>query len=158
IWGMSNNLMPAKVSGVLKVQKNEPIIFENGQKQYFSVVNQKSGYFEIDLPAGEYTAKYGQDEKHITVISGNDYEINGELFDIETEVIRVNNQLKIKIKLNGAHSLPVKFDAYNLCDITLIDNLIPHETAVITATIINEKTPFVAKLTAENETKIICQK
>lgn len=149
MWGMADTCVPSTVSGYLSIDGHDPIKFTHKQsKQVFTApVHKKTGYFELQLPAGEYLAEYGASSRRLVVISGKDYEINGELYNFSADYKVTGDKVEITVTLNGKHSLSYAVQAYNLKDIRY-DNILKSDNTIgqstVTATLINPNEPFVA--------------
>lgn len=149
MWNMADSHLPATVSGYLAVEGIDPIVFTHKKtgKEYTAAVHPRTGWFTITLPSGEYTAKYANSIKNITVISGKDYTIDGKLYDLSATCEQNGEQVTIQITLQGEYDMPYELRAYNLKGfepkgIIKVNN--NKGTVTVTAQIENMAEPFSA--------------
>jgi hypothetical protein len=147
MWDMASHHMPAGISGYLDAGNSDSITFEHklSGKVFKAPVHSRTGWFEIQLPAGEYTVRCDGNEKHMTIISGNTYTLDGELYDLCAAHTRSGKQVTITITLHGKHDLAIEFRGYNLKDYekeTVIKVKDGVGIATITAVVENEKEPY----------------
>lgn len=144
MWGMADHFNTATVSGYLAVEGKDSITFThtNG-KQFSATVHGRTGWFEIMLPAGKYEVKYGAGSKIINVISGKNYTIDGELYDLSASVKQLGSSVEITLSMNGAHDLPFEFRANNLIEISCDNVIKAGQNGVVRAKLKDENVPFV---------------
>lgn len=155
-WGMADTFVPASVSGYLLISENESIVFKNKftKKEYQALPHSKTGYFEINLPAGEYNVVYGGASREMTIISGGKYELNGALYSLKADVSKCGKKAKIAVKVCGIADLKVNLRAFNLkgldenLEIKVTDGI---GEATVEAEIIDEKAPIVGLVIPEND-------
>ncbi len=120
MWCMADNLLPGKVRGYIKVEDSAPIRFVhllNG-KSYEVLPHTRTGFYEIDLPAGNYTMSYGEISRALTVINGRVYEIDGALYALEISTEEKDGSVILTVNASGEQDLPIEIKAENLSGVS----------------------------------------
>lgn len=149
MWGMADHFSPAAVSGYLTVEGTDGIAFEHrlSGKVFTAPVHPRTGRFELELPTGEYTVRYAGAEKRMTVLAGNSYTLDGELYDLRATLERIGNRVVIALSLAGKRDMTVKLKAHNLkldCDELVIRPLGGMGSATVSGTVENVDEPVFA--------------
>lgn len=156
VWDMADSLLPATVSGYLRVAPNAVLTFQNKKygKTYTAFPHPRTGYYSITLPAGEYLMRYDDMEKSITVVSGKQYTIDGALFDVQASAAVSGKKVTVTVDIKAETDMPIK---------VMTDNItgMEHNFVVPVANgkgriafegeLIDEAKPFVALIVPNND-------
>lgn len=148
MWCMADSLLPARVSGYLRVIPGGVLTCTNvvSQKAYTVVPHVRTGYYELTLPAGTYRMQYESEEKTITVVSGKQYAIDGPLCDVSASAVRSGKDVTITISVTASYDLPITIRTDNVSGLessytVSVEN--GKGTLVLHAVLENEQKPFV---------------
>ena len=116
MWCMADSLLPAHVSGYLRVVKNAALTFTHQatKKVYAAPVHERTGYYELTLPAGKYEMRYDDMVKDITVISGNRYTFDGALYDVKAEAVLEGTHVTLTVTAKGECDIPIRIKTDNV--------------------------------------------
>ena len=116
MWCMADSLLPAHVSGYLRVVKNAALTFTHQatKKVYAAPVHERTGYYELTLPAGKYKMRYDDMVKDITVISGNRYTFDGALYDVKAEAVLEGTHVTLTVTAKGECDIPIRIKTDNV--------------------------------------------
>lgn len=148
VWCMADNFLPAKVTGYIKVEPNAVLTFKHVKtgKTYTALPHCRTGFYEIELPAGQYEMNYGDMTRKLTVISGKTYELDGALYALDVTAAADKGKVTVTVYAKGEHDLPVEIKTDNLKGIdakTVIVMKNGEGELTLTGEIINPKKPYV---------------
>lgn len=143
MWEMADNLLPAKVSGYLTPMGGAPVTFTNKQNGAVleTFTHPRTGYYEITLPSGEYEMAYEGQKRQLTVISGKQYEIDGELQEFNVDAAYADGKVTVTVAATAGTNLTIL--AENIVGIA--DKAIVPESGILTLTgeIVDSTVPYV---------------
>lgn len=117
MWCMADALLPARVCGYIKLEEGCELRFTSQQtgKCYAVMPHPRTGWFEIELPAGNYQLVYDGFSRPFTCISGKSYTLDGALYSVEAEITAADGgEYLLKLTAHGAADLPVEVRTDNL--------------------------------------------
>ena len=156
MWCMADSLLPAHISGYLRVAENAVLSFTHKAtgKMYTAQVHERTGYYEATLPAGRYEMRYDGMVKEITVIAGSRYTYDGALYDVKTKVEVEGSHVTLRVAVRGESDLPVRVKTENLkgMDVSAIVPVEAGEGSMeFHAEIVDGKKPFVGIVIPNND-------
>ncbi len=118
-WDMADSLLPATVSGYLTAGIDSKVMFTNKRygKAYTAKVHPRTGYYQITLPAGEYTMCYGAQSKTVSIVSGSQYTFDGDLYDVKAKAAIDGEKVTVTIEVKADSDLPITVKTDNLTGI-----------------------------------------
>lgn len=155
MWGMADTFTPAAVNGYIKLQGNGDISFihQATQKTYTVTPHSRTGYFEINLPAGKYTMQYGDMQRELLVISGKRYVLDGAIYDMQVASEKKAGKIILNITVKGEASLPITIKAYNIDGLiaeTIVSVVGGQGKAALEGTVVDINKPCVAIIIPNN--------
>jgi len=147
MWDMADNLLPARISGYVKLEENAELRFQNlrSRKVYTILPHPHTGWFELELPAGRYEMTYGQSVRSVTFISGKQYQFNGAIYSMEISTERDGDNISLTVHVRGENDLPIEIRTANLDGLdqhTLIMLKNGEGEMTFTGTILDPNKPF----------------
>ena len=156
IWDMADSLLPARISGYLRVVKNAALTFTHQatKKVYTASVHERTGYYELTLPAGKYEMRYDDMVKDITVISGSRYTFDGALYDVKAEAVLEGTHVTLTVTAKGECDIPVRIKTDNVTGMD-VSAIVPIENGegrmVFHGELIKADKPFVGLVIPNND-------
>lgn len=143
MWEMADNLLPAKVSGYLIPMGGAEVVFTNEATgaMLSTFTHPRTGYYEFTLPSGEYMMEYEGQKRHLTVISGKQYEIDGELQAFDVDSAYADGRVTLTVTAKAGTKLTIL--AENIAGIAA--KAVVPESGVLTLTgeIVDSTVPYV---------------
>ena len=156
IWDMADSLLPARISGYLRVVKNAALTFTHQatKKVYTASVHERTGYYELTLPAGKYEMRYDDMVKDITVISGSRYTFDGALYDVKAEAVLEGTHVTLTVTAKGECDIPIRIKTDNVTGMD-VSAIVPIENGegrmVFHGELIKADKPFVGLVIPNND-------
>ena len=148
MWCMADNLLPARLSGYVKLEPNAELLFKHyvTRKVYAVTPHPHTGWFELELPAGRYEMVYGNSSRRITLISGREYQFNGAIYSMEVSSYKEGGVVTLTVRVKGESDLPIEIQADNVEGLDKKTTVILQKgegEITFTGRIINPRKPYV---------------
>ena len=119
IWLASDLHGGAKISGIMP-QKNGKVLFTNMDYGciYELSVNSETGWYEGELPAGNYEICCCGQIKHMTLLASRSYRLDAPFYDYQIKARKEGNEVTLVIRTQGSGRARIKLNMINLtcCD------------------------------------------
>lgn len=153
IWAMADSFPAARVYGRSEIS----VIFRHfaSGAEYTAQPDQRSGFYEISLPAGRYRMSYGDFARELTVVTGRDYHIDadGTALTAQTEVS--GGTFRLTLTASAREDISVELRFFNISGLDGIYRIPISDGAGefrIEGTIENRKKPYVGVVTPNGNT------
>ena len=152
IWLASDLHGGAKVSGIVD-KKAGKVDFRDlcYGNSYNLAVNAETGWYEGELPAGEYLLTVGTQTKHVTLLASRKYRLDGPFRDYRAAVEQDGEEVKIKLSVSGAGKGRIAFQAINLDCKKFTAEVSPGEIVEIKGNICDRKKPYYAVIIPDSD-------
>lgn len=150
IWLASDLHGAAKISGMMSTDAKK-IRFRNVDygNEYELEVNANTGWYEGELPAGNYEICCGAQKKQMTLLASRSYRLDGPLEDYQITAQKEGKQITIVIQTKGTGRAKLKVNTANISHTGFEREIILGEEIEIKGEILDEKKPYYAVLVPE---------
>lgn len=116
MWDMADSLLPALVTGYLRPAAGAELVFTNKRtgKSYRTAPHERTGWYSMELPSGNYTMSYDGFSRNFTAVSGREYELSGELYAVEVSAAKKEDEVIVEICAEGKADLNLEVRVDNV--------------------------------------------
>lgn len=152
IWLSSDLHGGAKVSGLADKAAGKVVFTDlNYGNVYELAVNQNTGWYEGELPAGDYQVTAGEQKKHMTLLASRTYRMDAPFHDYQMSAEADGDEVTIKITTSGCGTAKVAFKAVNLDCEDFEKEVALGEEIVVKGRIVDGKQPYYGLVIPEGD-------
>ena len=144
-WGMAGSFPSGKVYGCVAPDSGS-VTFTHKKTgiQQRAGVNAVTGYYEMELPAGEWTMENAGRRRSVTMIAGRSLRLDGALYDLTADAAQEGEHITLRVSADCAEPLSVRVRWYNADTAEQTFTLLPGQPQKISVNLLDKQCPFVA--------------
>ena len=152
IWLVSDLHGGAKVSGIAE-KTEEKVLFQDLRygNQYGLQINPETGWYEGEIPAGEYEIVCGKERKQMTFLASRDYRIDCPFRNYQAVSRREGDKVIIKLSMSGKGIGRICLRKENLECQDFVAEMTADKEVEICGKICDRKTPYYAALIPDGD-------